>query len=108
MPEIHTPELATNLGEKLASQPGVRDLIGAGNELIDRAEDTLRRLPRNVGDIDQKIRIIGGLTLLAAAPFVPLNRNWKIAFGAIGAAAALSGSTRYCPVWQATGVDTND
>jgi len=108
-PEYHTPDLATNLGEAILAQPGAEDLVDTGNH-TDRSFDSAqaaRRLPRNVGKTDQKIRIVGGMSLLAAAPFVPLNLRWKMALAAAGAALVTSGSARYCPVWHATNVDTN-
>jgi hypothetical protein len=60
----------------------------------------------NVGRTEQKFRIGGGLALLAAAAFAPLDRGWRIGLAVLGAAEVITGTTRYCPVSQLLGINT--
>lgn len=65
----------------------------------------------NVGRVDQVARVVIGLILLGFAFFCP----WAAGFGAvvtwpsaiIGAVLLVTGLTRRCPAYAATGTGTN-
>lgn len=65
------------------------------------------QLPCNIGPTEQKLRLGAGTALVAAAIFAPVGKRWKLGMAAFGALQLATGATRYCPVWHATGVNTN-
>ena len=65
-----------------------------------------RGLNCNVGRTEQVVRLTVGAALVTAAAVAPLNRGWRIAMAAAGATQLVTGSTRFCPLWQALGVST--
>lgn len=99
-------EFGTNVGARIQEQTSFDQPDFAA---IESPEDTLnaRRLPCNVGRTEQKIRVAAGTAMLAAAIFAPLGRTTRVTLGILGAMELVTGSTRYCPLWQAIGVDTN-
>jgi hypothetical protein len=70
------------------------------------SEQVERSRKCNVGRTEQKLRIGGGVALLAAAAFAPIGRGWKIGLAVLGAAEVITGTTRYCPVSQMLGINT--
>jgi hypothetical protein len=60
----------------------------------------------NVGRTEQKVRLVAGTAMLAAAAFAPVSSGWKIGLAVLGAAELITGATRYCPVSQALGINT--
>ena len=53
---------------------------------------------QNVGDFERVARTVSGVALLAAASSVP--RTLRVPLGLIGAVAALSGVSGWCPVYH--------
>jgi hypothetical protein len=106
--EFHeAPDFGTNVGDKILHTPGVETLVSEHAPAGPAATSAPARSSRcNVGPADQKMRLGAGATLLAAAALAPVGRNARIALGAIGVAALLTGATRYCPVSQALGINT--
>ncbi|HEX2099953.1 MAG TPA: DUF2892 domain-containing protein [Candidatus Synoicihabitans sp.] len=105
------PRFGTNLGDRLEEQmPAAPDLstslpsLPMSAELSDREPRAGSRC--NVGRAEQKVRLIAGTALLAAAAFAPVSRGWRIGLAAFGVAEILTGSIRYCPVSQLLGVNT--
>ncbi len=101
-----SPDFGTNVGERIAEQTAFDQPDFAA---IESPPETVaaRRLPCNVGRTEQKIRIAAGSAMVAAAMLAPLGRTTRVALGLLGAMELVTGSTRYCPLWQAIGVDTN-
>ena len=89
-----TDDFGINVGEKILEQASLAEITG---EHASRC---------NIGSLEQKIRIGSGVALLAAAGFAPLSRGWRIGLAVAGLSQLVTGATRYCPVWQAMGIDT--
>lgn len=100
-------QFGTNVGEEVESATAMAGSSAAFDEtaLIPTTQNGGRM--HNVGRTEQKIRIVTGAAMVAAAAFAPIGRNWRIALGAIGAAELLTGSMRYCPLWHSLGINTN-
>jgi hypothetical protein len=96
-----TADFGTNLGEKLMEKPEVRQLVRA-----EREESGTFRLPVNVGRTEQKIRVVSGLALVSAAVFARVPRGWRIALATFGTIEIVTGTTRFCPLWSALGINT--
>ncbi len=63
-------------------------------------------MTRNVGGVDQKIRLVLGLLAvgLAALSGLPM---WAVGvIGVVGVVALVTGGARYCPLWALWGVNT--
>lgn len=98
-PTMPHSDFGTNVGEKILEQPEARHVIEAANWRLDTGTC-------NVGRTEQKIRLIAGTALLAAAASPRISPGWRIAMGLLGAMEIVTGSTRQCPVWSALGVST--
>lgn len=61
----------------------------------------------NVGQTEQIIRISTGVALITAAAVAPINRGLRLGMAAVGMMELITGSTRYCPLWQSLGINTN-
>jgi hypothetical protein len=108
-PEFRS-QFGTNVGNKILETDGVGEVLAATSDgpasIAPEWTDAPVGRRCNVGRAEQKIRLIGGAALLGAAAFAPVGRNWRIAMAAFGAMEIVTGATRYCPVWQALGVNT--
>lgn len=63
-------------------------------------------MTRNVGGVEQKIRLVLGLLAvgLAALGGLPM---WAVGvMGVVGVVALVTGGARYCPLWALLGVNT--
>jgi hypothetical protein len=105
------PVFGTNLGERIEEQmPAAPDLStsqpapSADHEPT--FEERIAHSRCNVGRTEQKVRLVAGTALLAAAAFAPMSRGWRIGLAAFGIAELVTGATRYCPVSQLLGVNT--
>lgn len=65
-----------------------------------------RRLPCNVGLTEQRIRLVAGTALIAAAIGAPVSRGWRMTFAGLGIMEIVTGSSRYCPMWHALHVNS--
>jgi predicted anti-sigma-YlaC factor YlaD len=52
----------------------------------------------NVGRLERKLRVAGGIVLLAAALFIEWPQAWEGLIGVIGGALLVTGFVRYCPL----------
>jgi predicted anti-sigma-YlaC factor YlaD len=52
----------------------------------------------NVGRLEWKLRVAGGIVLLAAAFFIEWPQAWEGLIGVIGGALLVTGLVRYCPL----------
>jgi hypothetical protein len=59
---------------------------------------------KNVGKIEQWIRIILGLILLSLLFFIEGNARW---WGLVGLIPLITGIIGYCPLYALLGVSTN-
>lgn len=84
--------------------PTIADRAGRAVEAVRHA---FEQLPCNIGPTEQKIRLGAGTALVAAAIFAPVDKRWKAGMAAFGVLQLATGTSRYCPVWHATGVNTN-
>ena len=91
-------EFGTNVGMMIEKEPGFR--------AEPRRRASMRRRTCNVGRTEQQFRLGAGTALLAAAVFAPVSRGWKMGFLILGATELITGSTRYCPISQALGINT--
>ena len=61
---------------------------------------------KNVGGIDQKVRLIVGIVALAVAAVGGLPEWGMYVTGAVGVIALVTGSLGFCPVWTLLGINT--
>ncbi len=61
------------------------------------------RVKKNVGGLDRKLRIIGGMALLAAAVFLTRGR---VLIAATGLAMLTIGLAGFCPLYVPFGIST--
>ena len=63
-------------------------------------------MTKNVGGVEQKIRLILGLLAVGLAALSGLP-TWAVgAIGVVGVVALVTGGARYCPLWALLGVNT--
>lgn len=63
-------------------------------------------MTRNVGGVEQKIRLVLGLLAVGLAALGGLP-TWVVgAMGVVGVVALVTGGARYCPLWALLGVNT--
>ena len=67
-------------------------------EMLTQEQAHERMGVQNVGDFERVARTVSGVALLAAASSVP--RTLRVPLGLIGAVAALSGVSGWCPVYH--------
>ena len=63
-------------------------------------------MTKNVGGVEQKIRLVLGVMALGVAVFGGLPTWAMVVTGVVGVIALVTGSARYCPVWTLFGVNT--
>jgi Protein of unknown function (DUF2892) len=99
------PETSYTAAETMGDEHGTN--VGVVDELGFAAENGRRAgIQCNIGRSEQKFRLGMGTALLAAAAFAPLSRGWRIGLSIVGAAELITGTTRYCPISQALGINT--
>ena len=59
---------------------------------------------KNVGSIDQGIRIIAGIALLSLIYFIEGPWRW---IGLVGADLIITGFVRWCPIFATLGISSN-
>ena len=64
-------------------------------------------MKENVGGWDRNLRLILGAGALLACLAAPMRRSWKIGLLTFAASELLTGTTRYCPVNEALGINTS-
>jgi hypothetical protein len=107
-----TPNSSTAPSINLHADVMAFDEDEATSDMVGQTDDytewlpTKRVRPCNVGRTEQKIRLVTGGALAAAAFIAPVSRSWRILFGALAAAEIVTGAMRYCPLSQALGVNT--
>lgn len=121
---VNIDEDVDALHRAMALNQGVRrtptiDLGAGGGALVEPENDTLtgalvelemlvgevareRLAIQNVGDVERAIRTGAGLALLVAAGRAPRALKWPLR--AVGALAAFTGISGWCPVYHASGV----
>ena len=102
-------EFGTNVGETILAQTDFLadpDFSGSTSDSSLSSPEPAGNSRCNLSHTEQKIRLAAGATLLGVAAFAPLGRNWRIGLGVLGAAQLVTGAMRYCPLWQALGIDT--
>ena len=62
----------------------------------------------NVGMKDRVIRIVLGVVLLWVGVYGPLSPGWRVVSLLAGATALVTGLIRFCPVWAAFRISTNE
>ena len=99
-----TPMIDLGVGGDALVEPDNDTLTGALIEIdmLTQQQAHERMGVQNVGDFERVARTVSGVALLAAASSVP--RALRVPFGLLGAIAAVSGVTGWCPVYQYTGV----
>ncbi len=60
---------------------------------------------RNVGSAERVFRLGAGIAASAAALLLPELRGLRIPLTIVGFAGLFTGTTRYCPINQAFGID---
>ena len=63
-------------------------------------------LPRNIGPLEARVRIISAILLLALALSHVLSGILGVAALVVSAIALVTGSTRFCPAWWLLGIST--
>lgn len=61
----------------------------------------------NVGGWDRDTRLILGGAALVAGLVAPVRRSWKLGLLTFGLTELLTGTSRYCPMNQALGINTS-
>lgn len=61
---------------------------------------------KNVGGVDQKIRLLLGLLAIGIAALAGLPTWGAVVMATVGVIALVTGTTGYCPLWTLFGVDT--
>ncbi len=61
---------------------------------------------KNVGGVDQKIRLLLGILALGIAALAGLPTWGTIVLGTVGVIALVTGSTGFCPLWTVFGINT--
>lgn len=64
-------------------------------------------MKNNVGEWDRNTRWIVGTGAILLSLAAPLPKGWKVGLLAFGATELLTGTSRYCPVNELIGVNTN-
>lgn len=62
-------------------------------------------MKRNVGRIERVLRLSTGIAAGAAALLVEDLGVWRIPLGIVSVAGLATGTSRYCPINQALGID---
>ena len=63
-------------------------------------------MTKNVGGVEQKIRLVLGLLAVGVAALSGLP-TWAVGvIGLVGVVALATGGARYCPLWALLGVNT--
>ncbi len=63
-------------------------------------------MKHNVGGWDRNTRFILGSAAFVAAIAAPMPKGWRFGLLSFALAELFTGSTRYCPINQALGIDT--
>jgi hypothetical protein len=63
-------------------------------------------MKENVGGWDRNTRFIVGAAAMIAGATAPLPKSWKLGLIAFGATELITASTRYCPLNDALGINT--
>ncbi len=63
-------------------------------------------MKKTVGSTDRIIRGVLALGLLIAALVAGISSGWGIVLIILAAVMAVTGSSGYCPIYSATGIDT--
>ena len=61
---------------------------------------------KNVGGIDQKLRLVFGVAAITLAAVGGLPNWGTLVAGAVGVIALVTGSLGFCPVWTLLGINT--
>ncbi len=62
---------------------------------------------KNVGGVDQKVRLLVGLLAIGIALLVSGLPTWAtMTLGAVGVIALITGLIGYCPLWTVFGINT--
>ena len=61
---------------------------------------------KNVGGVDQKIRLLLGLLAIGIAALAGLPTWGAVVMATVGVIALVTGSTGYCPLWTLFGINT--
>jgi glutaredoxin len=99
-----TPTIDLGVGGSALVEPENDTLTAALVELEMLTQEGVReRLAiQNVGDVERTIRTGAGLALLVGSRAAPRGLKWPLL--AVGAIAALTGISGWCPVYHASGV----
>ena len=99
-----TPTIDLGVGGSALVEPENDTLSGALVELemLTREEVRERLAIQNVGDVERAIRAGVGLALVVAASGAPRALKWPLRI--LGAVAALTGLSGWCPAYHARGV----
>ena len=62
---------------------------------------------KNVGGVDQAVRVVVGIALLALGFLHVVTGALAIAAYIVGAVALITGVIRFCPAWSIFGINTN-
>ena len=102
--ERRTPTIDLGLGGPSLVEPDNDTLAAAlvERDMLTRDEAHERLGLQNVGDVERVARTAAGVALLASASALPRGLRWPVRL--MGAAAAVSGVTGWCPGYQAAGV----
>ena len=63
-------------------------------------------MTKNVGGIDQKIRVVIGIVALGLAAVGGFPTWGALVLGLVGVIALVTGSFGFCPVWTLLGINT--
>jgi len=63
-------------------------------------------MTRNVGGVEQGIRVVIGIALLALAFLHVVTGTMAVVAYIVGAVALITGMIRYCPAWTIFGINT--
>ena len=63
-------------------------------------------MTKNIGGMEQMIRLVLGVLALGMAVFGGLPTWAVVVTGVVGVVALVTGSLKYCPVWTLFGVNT--
>jgi glutaredoxin len=104
-----TPMIDLGVGGTALIEPDNDTVTGALIELemLTREQVHERMAVQNVGDVERVARAVSGVALLAAASRVS-SRPLRIPIRLMGAFAALTGATGWCPVYQRARVTSLD
>jgi hypothetical protein len=64
-------------------------------------------MKHNVGGWDRDLRLVAGSAAIVAGMLAPVSTGWRAGLVALGSAELFTATTRYCPLNEALGVNTN-